>query len=62
MHKKTWSVVDTLYWLGGCLVSLGAGLWFLPMGLIAAGGFCLAGAALVDLSATADHGKEDDGE
>lgn len=57
MKKRTWSAVDTLYWLGGALVSLGIGLWALPAGLIAAGVFCLAGAVLVDLSARPGRGK-----
>lgn len=57
MKKRTWSAVDALYWLGGVLVALGVGLWSLPAGLVTAGGFCLAGAVLVDLSARPGRGK-----
>lgn len=58
MKQKRWSVVDTLYWLGGGLMAAGIGLWSLPAGLIAAGVFCLVGAVLVDLSAKTGCEKE----
>lgn len=61
MKNKTWSAVDTLYWLGGALAALGVGLWALPAGLIAAGVFCLAGAVLVDLSGRADRRGDGEG-
>lgn len=61
MKKRPWSVVDTLYWLGGGLIAAGIGLWALPAGLVAAGGFCLAGAVLVDLSAKSERKKDGDG-
>lgn len=51
-HK--WTAVDTLYWLGGALLSLAAGMAALPLGLAAAGGFCLAGAYLVDRGGEGD--------
>ena len=58
MKKKSWSVVDTLFWLGGGLVATGTSLWSLPAGLIVAGVFCLVGAVLVDLSANLGREKE----
>lgn len=49
VKKRKCRAVDTLYWLGGGLVSVGVGLWVLPAaGIIAAGGFCLLGAYLSD--------------
>lgn len=50
MKNRKWTAVDTLFWLGGCLVSVGVALWALPAGLIAAGAFCLAGGVLIDRS------------
>lgn len=61
MKRRRWSVVDTLYWLGGGLVSVGVGLWSLPAGLVAAGAFCLAGAVLVDLTARPQPEREGEG-
>lgn len=57
MKKGRWTAVDTLFWLGGCLVSAGMALLALPAGLISAGVFCLAGGVLIDRSA----GKGGDG-
>lgn len=52
MDKKgnKWTAVDTLYWLGGLLVSGGIALALPCAGLIAAGAFCLVGAWLTDRS------------
>lgn len=48
MKGKKWTAVDSLYWLGGGLIALGAGLWSLPAGLVCAGAFCLLGGVLID--------------
>ncbi len=45
-----WTAVDTLYWLGGALISGGFGCLLLPLGLISAGVFAILGAVLIDRS------------
>lgn len=58
MKASKWTVVDTLFWLGGALVSAGAGLLALPAGLITAGVFCLVGCVLVDLGSETGKGAD----
>lgn len=48
--KQKWTAVDTLFLLGSALISTGAALWSVPVGLIVAGGFCLLGGFLIDRS------------
>lgn len=50
MKLKKWTVVDTLFWVGGGLIAVGIGLWALPAGVIATGVLCLAGGVLIDRS------------
>lgn len=46
--RKKWTLVDSLFWLGAGLISVGIGLLAVPVGVIAAGGFCILGAVLID--------------
>lgn len=58
MEKQGWSVVDLLFLAGAALISFGVGILSLPGGLITAGGFCILGSVLADLSARAEKRGE----
>lgn len=61
MKLKNWTLVDTLFWLGGGLIAVGVGLWAVPAGLIAAGMLCLAGGVLIDRSGGKEPSAEKKG-
>lgn len=50
--------VDVFYFVGGALVSLGAGVLCLAAGLIVAGAFCLAASFLADRPAEGKGGED----
>lgn len=52
-----WTTVDTLFWIGACLVSGGVGWLNPPVGLITAGAFALLGSFLTDRACGGGDGR-----
>lgn len=55
--KLQWTLVDTFYWVGSGLLSVGVALIFPPAGLISEGVFFLVGAFLIDRSQKGGDGQ-----
>lgn len=54
---KRWTVVDTLFWVGGALITGAVALSHFAAGMAVAGLFCLVGAWLIDHSGGGGEGK-----